>query len=107
MEEEKTVNAIDALFDENNSDNIVLYNENFDSNLITFNKVGVFAQDLSIYLSRKNICIRAGNHCAKMLKECLGVKNTCRVSLYFYNTRKDIDKLIDALKNKNIKNEII
>lgn len=88
-------------------DDIVLYNENFDSNLITFNKVGVFAQDLSIYLSRKNICIRAGNHCAKMLKECLGVKNTCRVSLYFYNTRKDIDKLIDALKNKNIKNEII
>lgn len=34
-------------------DDIVLYNENFDSNLITFNKVGVFAQDLSIYLSRK------------------------------------------------------
>ena len=88
-------------------DDLVIYNEDCDSNLITFNKVGIFAQDLSIYLSRKNICIRAGNHCAKMLKECLGVKNTCRVSLYFYNNKEDIDKLVDALKNKNIKNEII
>lgn len=88
-------------------DDLVIYNEHCDSNLITFNKVGIFAQDLSIYLSRKNICIRAGNHCAKMLKECLGVKNTCRVSLYFYNNKEDIDKLVDALKNKNIKNEII
>lgn len=88
-------------------DDLVIYNEDCDSNLITFNKIGIFAQDLSIYLSKKNICIRAGNHCAKMLKECLGVKNTCRVSLYFYNTKEDIDKLVDALKNKNIKNEII
>lgn len=88
-------------------DDLVIYNEDCDSNLITFNKVGIFAQDLSIYLSSKNICIRAGNHCAKMLKECLGVKNTCRVSLYFYNNKEDIDKLVDALKNKNIKNEII
>lgn len=88
-------------------DDLVIYNEDCDSNLITFNKVGIFAQDLSIYLSKKNICIRAGNHCAKMLKECLVVKNTCRVSLYFYNTKEDIDKLVNALKNKNIKNEII
>lgn len=88
-------------------DDLVIYNEDCESNLITFNKIGIFAQDLSIYLSKKNICIRAGNHCAKMLKECLGVKNTCRVSLYFYNTKEDIDKLVEALKNKNIKNEII
>lgn len=86
---------------------LVIYNENEETNLITFNKVGIFAQDLSIYLSKKNICIRAGNHCAKLLKECLGVKNTCRVSLYFYNTKEDIDKLVNALKNDNIKNEII
>lgn len=86
---------------------LVIYNENEETNLITFNKIGIFAQDLSIYLSKKNICIRAGNHCAKLLKECLGVKNTCRVSLYFYNTKEDIDKLVNALKNDNIKNEII
>lgn len=88
-------------------DDLVIYNEDEESNLITFNKAGIFAQDLSIYLSKKNICIRAGNHCAKILKEYLGVKNTCRVSLYFYNNKEDIDKLVEALKNKNIKNEII
>lgn len=88
-------------------DDLIIYNENEESNLITFNKKDIFAQDLSIYLSKKNICIRAGNHCAKLLKECLGVKNTCRVSLYFYNTKEDIDKLVNALENKNIKNEII
>lgn len=88
-------------------DDIVIYNENIDTNLITFNKAGIFAQDLAIYLSKRNICIRAGNHCAKLLKECINVKNTCRVSLYFYNTKEDIDKLIEALKNENIKNEII
>lgn len=88
-------------------DDLIIYNENEESNLITFNKKDIFAQDLSIYLNKKNICIRAGNHCAKLLKECLGVKNTCRVSLYFYNTKDDIDKLVNALENKNIKNEII
>lgn len=88
-------------------EDLVIYNENNDSNLITFNKVGIFAQDLSIYLSKRNICIRAGNHCAKMLKEVINVKNTCRVSLYFYNTKEDIDALVEALKNPKIKEEII
>ncbi len=88
-------------------DDLIIYNETCESNLITFNKAGIFAQDLAIYLSKKNICIRAGNHCSKLLKEYIGVKNTCRVSLYFYNNKEDIDKLVEALKNKNIKNEII
>ena len=88
-------------------DDIIIYNEDNDSNLITFNKVGIFAQDLAIYLNKRNICIRAGNHCSKMLKEVIDVKNTCRASLYFYNTKEDIDKLVSALKNKNIKEEII
>ena len=39
---------------------------------------------------------------AKILSETLGVKNTCRISLYFYNTREDVDILVDALNNKNI-----
>ena len=36
----------------------------------------IFPQDLSIYLNKYNICIRAGNHCAKILKEEIGAKNT-------------------------------
>lgn len=86
---------------------IIIYNENSESGIITFNIKGIFPQDLAIYLSRYNICIRAGNHCAKILKDEIGIKNTCRISLYFYNTREEIDKLVDVLSVPNLKEEII
>ncbi len=87
--------------------NIIIYNETSESSIITFNIKDIFAQDLAIYLNKYNICVRAGNHCAKILKDELGIKNTCRISLYFYNTTDEIEKLVDVLKNPNIKNEII
>ena len=59
------------------------------------------------YLDKYNICVRAGNHCAKILKDDLGIKNTCRISLYFYNTKEEIDLLINVLRNsKNIIGEL-
>ncbi len=87
--------------------NIVLYNENSESAIIAFNIKDVFAQDLAIYLNKYNICVRAGNHCAKILKGEIGIKNTCRMSLYFYNTKEEIDKLVTVLKNPKLKEEII
>lgn len=78
--------------------NIKLYNGNFDSGIVAFNIDGVFAQDSSIYLNNYNICVRAGNHCTKMLKDEIGVKNTVRISMYLYNNKEDIDKLIAVLK---------
>ena len=87
--------------------NIIIYNEESESGIITFNIKDIFPQDLAIYLNKYNICIRAGNHCAKILKEEIGAKNTCRISLYFYNTKEEIDKLVKVLNNKNIINEII
>ena len=87
--------------------NIIIYNEESEGSIITFNMKDIFPQDLAIYLNKYNICIRAGNHCAKILKEEIGAKNTCRISLYFYNTKEEIDKLVDVLNNKNIINEII
>lgn len=86
---------------------IIIYNENSQSGIITFNIKDIFAQDLAIYLNKYNICIRAGNHCAKILNEDLGIKNTCRISLYFYNTKEEIDYLVKVLSNPNIKEEII
>lgn len=86
---------------------IIIYNENSDSGIITFNKKNIFPQDLSLYLNKHNICVRAGSHCAKILKDDLGIKNTCRISLYFYNTKEEIDKLVSLLKNTNILDEII
>lgn len=79
--------------------NIVLYNKKSDSGILAFNIKNVFAQETSIYLNHYHIYVRAGNHCTKMLKDNLGIKNTVRVSMYLYNTKDDIDKLVLALKN--------
>ncbi|MBR6690689.1 MAG: cysteine desulfurase [Bacilli bacterium] len=86
---------------------IIIYNNESESSIITFNIKDIFAQDLAIYLNKYNICVRAGNHCAKILKDDLGIKNTCRMSLYFYNTKEEIDKLVEVLNKPNIINEII
>ena len=80
-------------------DNIILYNKKSDSGIIVFNIDKVFSQDTSIYLNHYKIAIRAGNHCAKMLKDEMNIRNTCRVSLHLYNTKEEIDKLIEVLKN--------
>lgn len=82
--------------------NIIMYNEEIENGILTFNVKDVFAQDVAAYLNKKNICVRVGNHCAKILSEVLGVKNTCRVSLYFYNTKEDVDLLVQTLNNNNI-----
>lgn len=72
-----------------------------DSGIVSFNIDGIFSQDVAFYLNKYNICVRAGNHCAKILKKETGVKNTLRVSLYFYNTYDEIDKFIELISDKN------
>ncbi len=87
--------------------NIEIINSNANSTIIAFNIKDIFAQDLAIYLNKYHVCVRAGNHCAKILKEVINVKNTCRISLAFYNTKEEIDELVKLLNNPNIKKEII
>lgn len=82
-----------------NIKNVTVYNKSSDSGILALNVDGVFAQDLSIFLNKYNVCVRAGNHCAKMLKDEMNIKNTVRVSMYFYNNYEDVDKLIEALNN--------
>lgn len=81
--------------------NIKIYNEENESGVLLFNVGNYFSQDVAIYLNQFKICIRAGNHCAKMLHEVICSSNTCRVSLYLYNNKEEIDKLIDALMNQD------
>ena len=89
-------------------DFIELYNKDNDSAIVAFNIKGVFSQDTAIYLDKYNICVRAGNHCAKILNNVFHINNTCRISLSFYNTKEEIDLLINVLKNsKNIWEEIL
>lgn len=87
--------------------NMIVYNDYTKSGIVAFNMKDIFAQDLAIYLNNYGICVRAGNHCSKILKDEIGIKNTCRASFYFYNTKEEIDRFVEVLKNPNIKAEII
>ena len=88
--------------------NVLIYNKDIKSSTIVFNLKGVFPQDTAIYLDNYNISVRAGNHCAKVLKDEINVKNTCRISLYLYNDINDCKKLIEVLNNSdNIFKEIL
>jgi len=88
--------------------NLIIYNKNSDSGIVAFNIEGVFAQDTSVFLNHYKIAVRAGNHCAKMLKDEINIKNTVRVSMYFYNSFEDIDKLVEVLRNsKDIFNVVL
>ena len=79
---------------------IDIINLEADSGIVTFNVEGVFSQDVAYYLNKYNICVRAGNHCAKLTKNVTGVTNTLRISLYFYNTETEIDELVELLSDK-------
>ena len=92
----------------NKLDFIEVYNKDVDTNIVAFNIKGVFAQDAAIYLDKYNICVRAGNHCAKILDNVFNISNTVRISLSFYNNKEEIDLLINVLKNSsNIWKEIL
>ena len=68
------------------------------SAVISFNIKGVHPHDVASILDSENVCVRSGNHCAQPLLRFLGIDSTCRMSLYFYNTKQDIDMLVEALK---------
>jgi len=57
----------------------------------------IHPHDLSQVLDQRNICLRAGHHCAKPLMRLLGVNATARASFYLYNDEHDVDALTDAL----------
>ena len=89
-------------------DNIILYNEDTVGSIVAFNVKNIFSQDVAVYLDKYHICVRSGSHCAKILNNVFHVSNTCRISLSFYNTREEIDKFIEVIKNiGNIWDEII
>ena len=56
------------------------------------------AHDISTVLDKKGVAVRAGTHCAMPLLDFLDVSATCRASFGLYNTKAEVDKLIDALE---------
>ena len=77
-------------------DDVIIYNPDAESGIITFNFKGVFAQDGASLLNSKGVCCRSGNHCAKVLLNYLGTDATIRCSLYFYNDEEDCDQFVEA-----------
>ena len=81
--------------------NIKIYGTNEISDrvsLVSFNLEGVHPHDLTSFLDEKGICIRAGHQCTQPLLGKLGAYSVARTSLYFYNTKEEIDFFIQVLK---------
>ena len=71
--------------------------ENHAGGVISFNIEGVHPHDVASILDSEGVCVRSGNHCAQPLMRFLGIDSTCRASFYFYNTKEDVNKLVQAL----------
>lgn len=67
--------------------------------LAAFTVEGLDSSDVSTMLDQEGVAIRSGHHCTQPLHRILGVPGTARASLYFYNTHKEIDIFIAALKD--------
>ena len=85
-------------------ENIEIYNPDNIYGPIDFNAKGIFAQDAAGFLANKNIAVRSGNHCAKILHNIIGTDQTIRASLYFYNTKEEIDRFVDVCKDITLEN---
>ena len=67
------------------------------ASVISFNINGIHPHDVASILDSVGVCVRSGNHCAQPLMRYLGFDSTCRASFYIYNTKKDVDKLVEGL----------
>ena len=70
--------------------------------VIPFNLENIHPHDLAKFLDTDGICIRAGHHCAQPIMNKLGVSATARASFYLYNTKEDIEKLVESI-NKTVR----
>jgi len=66
--------------------------------IVTFNIKDVHPHDVATILDADGVAIRAGHHCAQPLMKFLGQNATCRASFYFYNTWRDVERLIEAVQ---------
>ena len=91
--------TLDTLNDRYGDDIIIHGPDNVEvrGGVISFAFRDIHPHDISQVLDERNICVRAGHHCAKPLMRVLGANATARASLYLYNDRSDVDALPDAL----------
>ena len=66
--------------------------------IISFQLEGIHPHDVSMYIDRQGVAVRAGTHCAQPLLNRFHVTSTCRASFAMYNDRDDVDQLAEALE---------
>lgn len=66
--------------------------------IVSFELQGIHAHDVSMVIDRSGVAVRAGTHCAQPLLKRFGVTSTCRASFGMYNTRAEVDTLVEALE---------
>lgn len=102
VEQEVTEYAVNELYKLNFIEMYVTPNKQNHSSVVSFNVKRVHPHDVASILDVNGVCIRSGNHCAQPLLRYMGMDSTCRASFSIYNTKEDVDKLVDAL-NKTYK----
>jgi len=83
-------------------DSVHIYNPHAATGIVTFNFKDIFAQDAAMYLNSRGIAVRSGNHCAKILIDILKTSETIRASVYFYNTKEEVDRFIAVCKETTL-----
>jgi len=80
-------------------DNLTLYSPPPEKNsgIVSFNLENIHPHDVASILAESDIAIRAGHHCCMPLMKKLSLLGTCRASLSIFNSKKDIDKLVEAI----------
>lgn len=79
-------------------DEVKIYNQDSDTFIFTFNIIDVPAHDAITFFAENHIALRAGQHCAQLAHDFLGINASLRGTIYFYNTREDVQAFIDCLK---------
>lgn len=67
--------------------------------IFSFNIDGAHPHDVSTVIDRQGVAVRAGHHCAQPLMDRLGTTATCRASFAMYNTRDEVDVLVESLRS--------
>lgn len=98
IEKEVLDYAIERLSKLDYLDLYVTPNKDKHSGVISFNMKNVHPHDVASILDSYNVCVRSGNHCAQPLMRFLGIDSTCRASFYIYNTKEDVDMLVEGLE---------
>jgi cysteine desulfurase/selenocysteine lyase len=68
------------------------------TSVISFNIEGIHPYDIGTIVDKLGIAVRTGHHCAQPIMEFYGISGTVRASFAFYNTREEVDRLLDAVK---------